>query len=462
MRAPPLRATFLCLLFAVPAVAENASPLPKYSLRQLVEMAQSTYPGVEAARHALSAMEQDLFRAQWAWIPQGKVKGLLAPAPELHCLAADGKTRDPVNCIQTTTLNINSFDIAGVMARVELELGMPLYTFGKLGSAKHAASAGVDIKKAQLQTSQDKLAIDVTKAYWGLKLAREILYTIHEGRTYLVEAEEKIEKDLEEGEGEYTVTDLLRLKTAKAEVDMRLPEAQKLEKLTLNVLATLIGQPLGRFDVDTQVLDVLPGAPLPVQSYLTLAQGHRPELKLLEAAVRARQAAVDLERARFFPDFLLVGMVTYAKTTSVDDPSNAFYSDPFNTFGAGFGLAMTWSLDQVLQYGSWQKAKAEVSETAAQRAEAQRGISLEINKAVVELNEARDRLDAAKKGETYARRWLVAISQNLATGLSETRDLTDALLGFFQMRLKNLQAMYDVNVAWSELGRVIGTVAVKK
>jgi outer membrane protein TolC len=419
-------------------------------------MARASYPGVEAAREAVVAMERDVYRAKWAWLPQGNVRGLLAPAPGIHCAP------DRHDCRQTDAFSVNSFSIQGVLARIELEVGMPLYTFDKLGAAKRAAAAGVEIRKAQVRVSEDKLVLDVTKAYWGLKLAREILYTLKDGRSYVVDAEKKIEKDLEDGEGDFTVTDLLRLKTARAEVDARLPEAEKLERLTLAALATLTGMREKPFDVDTQILEVLAGKPLAIREYLEMARRHRPEVGLLSAAVRARAAAADLEWARFFPDFLLVAMVGYASTSSVDDPQNAFYSDPFNFFTAGFGLALSWKLDQVQQYGQYQKARAEARATKAQEAEAVAGIDLEIKRAWADLVEAQGRMDAASKGEKAARQWLVAVSQNLAAGLAETRDLTDALVGYFQLRLRNLQAMYDVNVGWSELARTIGTNAKRQ
>jgi outer membrane protein TolC len=468
MLASPTRAGALALalnLIPLSALAEDgarAGSPPRYTLRQLVAMARASYPGVDAARHAVTAMERDVYRARWAWLPQGNVRGLVAPAPELACFNADGKTRDSTNCIQTNEASVNSFKIAGVLARIELEVGMPLYTFDKLGSARRAAGAGVEVRKAQLRMSEDKLDLDVAKAYWGLKVAREILFTIREGLKNLTDAEEKIEKELEDGEGDYTVTDLLRLKAARAEVDVRIPEVEKLERLSLAALATLAGQRERPFDVDTSVIDVLDGRPLPLSTYLKVARSSRPEVKLLEAAVKARHAAVDLERARFFPDFLLVAMVGVAYTSSVDDPKNAFYADPFNFLTAGFGLAMTWKWDQFQQYGLFRKAQAEARETEARQKEALSGIELEIKKAHADLEEARQRLAVAQRGEKTARRWLVSVTQNLAAGLAETRDLTDALVAYFQLRLRHLQAIYDVNVGWSELGRTIGTAAGKR
>ncbi len=447
------------------AQADGQGQVTRYNLRQLVSMAKKTYPGVTAAQHAVQAMERDLFRARWAWIPQGNVKGIVAPAPSVECYWFDeqgNKVRDPERCLQTTALTINSFDIAGILLRIEFEVGMPIYTFGKLSAAKRAASAGVDIKRAQLKVVENQLEHDVTRAYWGLKLAREILYTINEGSQYLEDAITKIEKDLDQDIGEFTITDLLRLKTSLAEIGVRRGETQKLEALTKAALAIFIGKASSAFDTDTTVIEALDGEPLPLEKYLEISQGKRPEIQLLKAAVTARHAAVDLEKARFLPDFLLVATMSASYTSSVDRPQNAFYNNPFNGYGAGFGLAMSWKFDQLQRYGLYKKAQAQAKETAAKKEEALRGINLEIFKALAELKEAQNRRSSSSKGERAARSWLVATSQNLAAGLAETRDLTDSLLGFFKLRLLHLQAMYDVNVGWVALGRSIGIKASRR
>jgi outer membrane protein TolC len=48
------------------------------------------------------------------------------------------------------------------------------------------------------------------------------------------------------------------------------------------------------------------------------------------------------------------------------------------------------------------------------------------------------------------------VAQNFAVGLSEARDLTDALIAFFNMRYRYLQAVFDYNVAVAALTRATG------
>lgn len=447
----------LLLVLPAPTRAEQRHKLPS-----LIARARQGYPGVDAARRAVESMEAKVFQARWAWVPQGKVTGLLAPAPQIECeddVVVNGQT---IVCPGTKQVirndSLDSISIKGVYGRIELELGMPIYTFDKLGAAKRAAAAGLEARQAQVSVAQDKVATDVAKAYWGLKLAREILYTVKEGKGHLDRAIAKVEKELDEGTGDVTETDRLRLKTAAAEVEARLHEARKGEELARTTLALLTGaKSLTGFDVDSEVLEPLEGEPADPARYLALALGRRPEVKALKAAGLARQAAVDLEKSRFYPDLLLVARAGYGAATSVDNPEHGFFNNPFNFLSAGFGLAVRWQWDQLQQYGKLRGASAEAGETEAKRREALMGIALEVRKAVLDLAEAHKRLVTTKAGAKAARSWLVATVQNLEAGLGSPRDLVDALVAYFTMNLRYLQAMYEVNSGWYELARVTGS-----
>jgi outer membrane protein TolC len=445
-----------------------------YTLPQLVSLARKHYPGVEAARQAVGIMEGKVFQAKWAWIPQGTVKGFVAPSSDIKCEGLELPSVNMTNaerarlkglCIGTNnnpTSNVSDISWTGLFGRIDAEFGMPIYTFDKIGSARRAADAGLEANRAQVSASVDKITSDVTKAYWGLKLAQEILYTIKEGRKHLDKAITRVEQELDEGKGESTETDLLRLKVARVEVESQTHEARKGQVLALATLKLLTGQGGKRdFGVDDAVLELKEGKLGQAGRYVGLAHKHRPEVRMLDAAVKARQAKVALEKARFWPDLLLVGMLGIARAMGVDDPNHAFLSDPFNYTGAGFGLVMSWKWDQVQQYGRYKVAKAEALETRSKRREALLGIELEVRKTALDLDEAGKRLDTLKKGQKAARSWLVATSQNLSLGTSEPKDLTDALVAFFSLKLKYLKAIYDVNTGWAELVRVLGTSPTK-
>ncbi len=95
------------------------------------------------------------------------------------------------------------------------------------------------------------------------------------------------------------------------------------------------------------------------------------------------------------------------------------------------------------------------------RSEALGGINFEVEKAYTEMKEADQRFKTVQKGEKAARQWIAAVMQNVSVGLAETRDFSDALLAFFQARLRCLQGLYDYNIGVASLTRVAGVDVTK-
>jgi outer membrane protein TolC len=297
----------------------------------------------------------------------------------------------------------------------------------------------------------------VKKAYWGLKLARELLDALSEGSGYVDQAQKKIDKQLEEGSGNVTVTDKLRLKTVRAEVDARILETKRLATLALNGLRMLIGSEApAELDVDDAPFEPLEIPERPVTYYEDQARLSRPEVRALDYLVKAKHALSDLEHRRAYPDLVLIGTASFAYAPTVDVPRNAFASNPFNSLGAGVAAALRMPLDLGPKLARADRIQAEAEETDLRRREALGAIALDVQKSYGELTEAVARVEAVHKGEKAGKAWITAVAQNFAIGLAEARDLSDALLAFFQMRARYLQSVYDLNVAAAALSRATG------
>jgi outer membrane protein TolC len=99
---------------------------------------------------------------------------------------------------------------------------------------------------------------------------------------------------------------------------------------------------------------------------------------------------------------------------------------------------------------------AEADQVGFQQTAAMSGIMLDVRKAYGEMTEAKQRVASMEKGEKAGKAWISAVAQNFAVGLAEARDLSDALVAFFGMRTRYLQAVYDLDVALSSLARATG------
>ncbi|HET6146391.1 MAG TPA: TolC family protein [Polyangia bacterium] len=441
----------------------------KMTLPELLDQARAAYPGLHASAAATAAMEAQVSEAQRYWLPSGELLSLLSPSPGVTCQAPDNPdgTRASTergfreqNCLSTSSneASISNVSFRQVFTRTEVRLIQPIWDFGKISAGVAAARAGVDVSREREAGARADLELNVRKAYYGLKLARELIATLEEGSGYVDEGQKKIEGDLAKGIGTATVTDKLRLRTVRAEVDARLLEAKRMADLARDGLRALLGPDApADLDVDDDALEPIEVKQRPVSFYEDQARFHRPEVRLLDHALRAKHALADLERRKEYPDLVLVGTATLAYAGGVDNPQNAFFSHYFNSRSAGVAAALRMQLDLGPKLARADRTRAEASEIEHRRSESLGGITFEVRKAYGELTEAQARTEAVHKGEKAGKAWISAVAQNFAVGLAEARDLSDALLAFFQMRARYLQSVYDLNIAASSLTRATGT-----
>jgi len=465
----------IALAVATALTLVRSAAAKPYTLAELIEMARRGNPGVQASAAAATAMESQVTEAKRNWFPSGELISFLAPVPEVHCLGANQLSPNPDGTRPTqgvqnlaesncTTTDANPHDnpsiltdLKGPWFRTDIKIVQPLWDFGKISAGVSAAEAGVSALRQKQVATASEVELNVSKAYWGIKLARELLDALAEGSGYVDEAQKKIEKELADGSGSATITDRLRLRTVRAEVDAQTLEAKRLADLALAGLRTLLGSEApAELEIDDAPFEPRTIPSRPIASYEEAALLNRPEVRALGFAVKSKHALADLERRREYPDLALVATGSFAWAPTIDIPKNAFYNNPFNTYGAGIAATLRVPLDIGPKLARADRVRGEAEEAELRRREALGGIALEVRKAHNEMTEAAARVEAVHKGEKAGKAWVTAVAQNFAIGIAEARDFSDALNSFFLMRARYLQAIYDLNVAAAALSRATG------
>jgi outer membrane protein TolC len=444
----------------------GAAHAKKMTLPELLEAAREVSPGMHAAHAATEGVEAQVSEARRNWLPQGSLQSVLAPSPKISCYDATpgmavppGTPTDKYNCVQTGSPEASIWDVnwTHVFTRTEVTLIQPVWDFGKIAAGVEAAKAGVGVSEQKESAARGDVEQNVRKAYWGLKLARDILDMLDTGSGYVDDGQSKIDKDLDKGTGTASVTDKLRMRTVRAEVDARILEAKRGQGLARDGLRALLGpQTPDDIDVDDEPFEPVAIQEHPVTYYEDLARYNRPEARLVDYAVKAKGALADLERRKEYPDLVLIATGAFARAQDVQDPQNAFMSHYFHSTTAGVAAALRMQLDLGPRIARATRTAAEAEEVGYRKAEALGGIQLEVRKAYGEVTEAQARIRAVQKGQRAAKAWMAAVVQNFSLGLAETRDLTDALLAFFNMQARYLQAVYDYNIAVAALTRATG------
>jgi outer membrane protein TolC len=462
-----------------PATAVPAPrPGPRYTLKELLEVARRGNGQVQAGAARIRSAEATLLKARLAWVPNASLSFAYTPMPEIRCvvpesfrnvtLTTGGSLYDALYaerekfCLGTDTSDnvsdyFRNFDPRGYWVRFDLSLVQPIYTFGKIENATRLARLGVAASREEQRVAGLQLEQDVRRAYFGLKLAREILFTVDEGQKVLRQAEKQIEEAIAKGSADVDLTDRYRFQIMKSEVDELIIQVKQGERQALAALRALVGAAAGAdLDVDEAPLEAAEFTVRPLAEYQDLASRSRPEHRLLDLATRAADTLVALRKSQFAPDLVFVLRYRAIASGSKDDPQSAYLNDPLHGNGLYLGLGLKWDLDFHFKYADLAKARAERDAAVSLRRYARSGIALQVEKAYEAVQGATDRVTLLRKTTRAAKSWMVTMSLRHEVGTASTKDLTDALKAYFQIEMKRHQAVSDLNLALAELSRMVG------
>jgi outer membrane protein TolC len=247
---------------------------------------------------------------------------------------------------------------------------------------------------------------------------------------------------------------MYRLEATLAEVDARAAEAHHFEAAALAALRVLTGR--ARINIPECPIAPVAFEPQPLGAYLDRAHQDRPEIGLLQAAMDARRADLQAQRAGYFPDLVLALQASRTVTPGRTDQSDPFITDAANITLLGAALVLEWDLDLWGNSARVRGAESRLSLAEAQSAQARDGVDLEIAVAHASVQEAREREQAWSRGHQNTRRWFVAAAQGYEVGAREPKDLIDALKAYFTARFSHLQSIHDQNVAVARLEQAVG------
>lgn len=396
---------------------------------------------IQAALYKVRAAEAKHQEAVWAsWWPQMTVIGFAAPAPPARGDAVRTDTPYP--------LAYGWLDQYGLLTRLEVSMVWPLYTFGKVSLYQEAAKGGIRVAQENLRLEQAKLAGIVRQAFYGLQLAESSLTLLDEMDEYIGQAKDKLK----------TETDKLKIEVMGAELQARKIQAQTGKQIALSALTRLTGLPLGQpLAIEQPELEEPDDLTLmDLSKYLSLAEGYRPELQMLRHGTDAKLALLKVEQRSWLPDFFIAGFLRASYSTVAQDQLSPFARDDFIFFDAGVGLGLRFDFDIPVKLARIRHAEAEFAEFQSQRAFARQGIAIQIEQHYREALAAQKTVAIYKKARKAADKWMTRTMLAFASGLVETRDVSDALLAAAKARGDYIQAIYALQMALAHLSRSVG------
>ncbi|HYP67115.1 MAG TPA: TolC family protein [Thiobacillaceae bacterium] len=340
---------------------------------------------------------------------------------------------------------------------LEFALIKPLYTFGKIDHYKAAAQGNVEVKQGEVSQTKADTAFDTKRAYYGYLTARDIRLFLEDVQVRLNGAIDRAEQSLKQESGEVTLSELYSLQSTRGVVAKYVYQAKALERISLDGLKVLTGvglnSPLEVADDRLSPVSFPEGELADLQAK---ALAERPEMRELEAGLRAKRALVAAKKADIMPDVYagVVGTANYASQR--DRLDNPHIYDPFNNGGLTPVVGIKWDAAFGVASARAAQAQADLDALNYKKQFALAGIPYEVAEA---YTNARANFDSQKEladGATAARRWVVSATADFSAGLEKGDKVADAFKSYVLAQTEYLRTLNDYNVNVAQLAKLTG------
>ncbi|MCQ9052665.1 TolC family protein [Vibrio diabolicus] len=339
-----------------------------------------------------------------------------------------------VGAIANTTSTITERDIFSSSIRAI----WPIFTGGRISAAQSAAEGKTDEAKSQLLMEQQARFEDLSKYYFSVVLAKEVLAT-----RQAVEAGLKKHRDFAiklEEQGQIAHVERLQ---AEASLDKASVETRKAAS-DLSIAQAALGKLLAQDDAvepaeSLFINDSLP----PLTAFVDQTLLTYPGLDLLSAKHKQASSLIKAEKGKYYPEVYL-----YGDYSLYEDDSLASQMKPDWLVGVGVSIPLIEST------GRSEKVKAAqsvVSQVDSLKSQAKQDLSLLVQKTYLEAQQAIDEVQGLESSIELANENLRLREKAFTQGLSSSLDVVDAQLYVASIETQRSAARFRYLISLTKL-----------
>jgi outer membrane protein TolC len=178
----------------------------------------------------------------------------------------------------------------------------------------------------------------------------------------------------------------------------------------------------------------------------------RPEIKGMDARVKAGEAGVTAARAGWWPQIYLSGNYYYANPNQRFQPAQIAWQ---NTWDVGVNVSLDiWNWGTTVHQTD--QAQAQLAQTKEAFGQTQDGVTLDITQAYLTLKQARERVAVAKQAVARAEENHRVTTQRYKEGLVLNSEMIDALYSLTAAKTTYTQSLVDLELAQARLAKAVG------
>ena len=417
----------------------------RYDCLHFVEQGLANDPQMAETKHGLES-KNDKIRSLTAEVilPTFNVSMMVGPAPGLK------ETVDQWG----DTVDTYDFSRMGPFWAVEAKFIQPL-NLGQYRSGKKALEADLQQKTFEIENSTRKKEVELQSYYYNYLLALEMKRLAADAKKQVDKAYDQLEEALDEDEPTVSQNDLLNLKAKMHTVKEGVIEADLGMKRVMLAIRFALALPDGdTFATEDTVLAMRP-EPLPTEEQVRdLTIKYNPELKQLEAGLRARRLQMDLAEAKLAPEFFIMGEFQYVKSWAGNRnvlQKSAFAQDAVNKISGLVGVGLRYRLNFWKSWEEFRKARTDYRGLQLKENYAADGLVAKAVEQYYQVVAAKEKLDAMRESLRASEALLKGAAMKYDLDKSQTSDLVSAYTQNVSMKKDYYFAVCRYNVEFAGL-----------
>lgn len=420
-------------LFALQNADENA-----ITIDQAIEIALENNSSIQIAQKSAQIYDQQV-KQYWSYV-----------YPQVNLSGSYTRTLHPQEAITSMGKFRMSLDNA---TSATAEASLLLWKGG-------AVSAGIRMGKyhsqsgyLQLAETQNLIKDNVNTLCFGIILSHALIQVQKENldiaKDHLNEIQQKYKQGLASD------LDVLNQKVKVSNTEPSLIQAKNAYEIGLLTLRRLLNKdPQDELSLKWDLKEILAYEIPDLDELYTIAQNNRPELIISQLATKMAKEQVNIAKADHYGSLTAFANATYSGSSNeVIIPMSSYNS----SYGTSVGLRLSIPLFEGFRVSSQVHQKELAYEQARiQEQDALRDIKIEVKRAWLNLNEAKERISSTRGTIGQARKNLHSTNLRYRNGLASRLDLDDAALLLHDAELQFVQAVHDGYVAFSNLSYAVG------
>lgn len=335
---------------------------------------------------------------------------------------------------------------------MRLSVQQPLFTGFKLDASAAAADYTVEATNQEFKEDRGGLIYNIKSAYWNLFRAVEFNKVADENVETIKSHLKDVRSLLDQGMA--TNNDILTAELQLSDAQLKQINAKNGVRLARVNLNYTLGIPLSTEVELASSLEHDSGSSANLDSLVATAIEVRPELRAMEARVKATEAGVTAAKSGWWPQLYLTGNYYSSRPNQRILPTTDAFRD---TWDVGVSVTLDiWNWGTTLHQVD--EAQAQLAQTKEAFGQMQDGVTLETTQSYLNLEQAKERIEVSRRGVAQAEENYRVSNRRYNEGLVINSDMLDAAVAVAQAKVTYTQALVDYELAKANLERAIGKI----